>query len=447
MATNRFADNFLILCFCAALLPTAAIYFSAGILCLYHLYRWRSQRQVDGDQAQRPSAECVSLRRGYYAAWPLAAGMLLAALLSAFMVEGQDVGRLVKYSYHIAAKSVVWPAAWLFILSRSFASGFRIQQLAAPYALFSGLYLLYALTQRYTGVDWVHGFTAYLPAHRFAYDVYRVSGFMGHPLSLAYNTAIMTLTLWFCLRLRWTSAPSRERRHWIAGVLFTLSIHVLTASRWPSAILLFSVMAFEGMRAIRYWRFIGIGAVVLASAIWLEGSMIGRMQEILRPDVPIEQREARWVFWKIHWEMFQDAPITGIGVGQQKSLVMDYYARGGYTDIERKYSAHNIYLQTLADTGIVGFVGLVGLYAVLISVALRFQGMSRRTMMVLIGASVGFGLMQDTLRDTEFLYAFWMAMLLLLVRAAYAGPTEPSVGSHGKPPQDNEPGSNRPHFA
>src|SRR5262249_36126208 len=104
---------------------------------------------------------------------------------------------------------------------------------------------LYMLGQRSWGWDWIHGFGAKIGEHRFAYGVYRASGLMGHPLSLAYNCMLLALLsfaqgLWLWTRDRpsaWT---------WIAISAVNLGLIGLTGSRYP-------LVLTAGLMGLGFW--------------------------------------------------------------------------------------------------------------------------------------------------------------------------------------------------
>ncbi|KAA3627985.1 MAG: O-antigen ligase family protein [Proteobacteria bacterium] len=67
----------------------------------------------------------------------------------------------------------------------------------------------------------------------------------------------------------------------------------------------------------------------------------------------------RWLMWKTALEMWMSSPIVGIGVGDYQYELAEKMSRGE-TDLGVLHGyAHNIYLEALATTGIVGLVGLL----------------------------------------------------------------------------------------
>src|SRR5205823_4749061 len=64
----------------------------------------------------------------------------------------------------------------------------------------------------------------------------------------------------------------------------------------------------------------------------------------------------RWTWWKEAWRLFEDSPVAGKGAGTFEIARRDIRV-GSITTTE----PHNIALEFLAETGIVGFLLFIGL--------------------------------------------------------------------------------------
>ena len=76
-------------------------------------------------------------------------------------------------------------------------------------------------------------------------------------------------------------------------------------------------------------------------------------------ELPAE--EGRTTLWKVGWRMVEDRPIQGVGIGNFANTTIDYLIEPGQTArsdqvVDDPKVAHNIYLHTLAELGVVGFV-------------------------------------------------------------------------------------------
>lgn len=303
---------------------------------------------------------------------------------------------------------------------------------------------LYMLGQRSFGWDWIHGFQARIGEHRFAYGVYRASGLMGHPLSLAYNCMLLALVT-FAQGL-WLFRSQRQQAWiWLLISAVNLGLIALTGSRYPLvltvALMVFAILIQTRLANLQNILGLGLLAFVIISGLFLfDPVMMGRVQELMDPRLPWEERFDRWIFWKVHLQIFLDQPWLGTGLANYDRLLLDYYDQAGYTHIERKYTAHNILLQTLADSGLVGSLALLVIFAVLFRAAFRTLKDFRHQGFLLIALGTLFGgLLQNTLRDSEYLYALWTSVGLCCGCLIAGGvPDESNGRSHLQDHQSGE---------
>ncbi|MBW1293919.1 O-antigen ligase family protein [Aquimarina litoralis] len=76
--------------------------------------------------------------------------------------------------------------------------------------------------------------------------------------------------------------------------------------------------------------------------------------------------KARLLSWDASLKLIKDAPLLGYGIGDANDILINKYSELGYTyNFDNRYNAHNQFLQTLLQTGIMGFVILVSIFVVL----------------------------------------------------------------------------------
>lgn len=73
----------------------------------------------------------------------------------------------------------------------------------------------------------------------------------------------------------------------------------------------------------------------------------------------------RYAYWQAGWRMWLAHPITGIGIGQFQYNVLAYSQNILIPGIRihAGAGAHNMYVQVLAETGLVGFIFFIGILA------------------------------------------------------------------------------------
>ena len=91
--------------------------------------------------------------------------------------------------------------------------------------------------------------------------------------------------------------------------------------------------------------------------------------------------------WSTSLKLVKEKWITGYGTGLSKKVLQEQYKKDGYDYMYKKnYNSHNQYLQVLLDHGIFGF---------------------------LILAFFTFGMLYASLKQKEFIYALFLAIMIL----------------------------------
>ena len=357
-----------------------------------------------------------SIKPFHWGCFCLVLGHLLAALLGVHLSPwSKPVAKALSEWVHTVVK---YGLLWLVVSSGCIACARRgcLPQRVGPWmCLWMLALLIYCIVQHWSGIDWTHGLQATLGSHRFAYGVYRVSGFMGHPLTFAYNLMLIALA---SLAIGWGASDlsTSERRWWFGTAFLAVLILLISGSRYVILVLLGTLLICEGRRILRHK--VKVAALVAVAALLLlwEGSVLARFYELFQNDQTFAQRFPRVVFWQLHWKMFLDNPITGVTRSGVEGALKAYYNAAGYHDTI--YEAHNLFLQYLADTGIIGFLGLLGWLIGLFMTWLRLRPELSQGVSYLAVATVFCALMQNNLRDSAYVYALWFFLSILLVQSA-----------------------------
>lgn len=284
---------------------------------------------------------------------------LLAAVLAAKVGPYQiPLKAALEPFKHLATKRAVQYLVLGTGVLCAYGRGLRLRNFALPLAIYLGVYFVYAVIQRATGIDWVHGWEAKLPPNREAYGTFRVSGFMGHPISLSYNLMLVILTIYAQLRIHGDGLTPLQKKSWYAALVFSLLNLLLSGSRWPLVVVTVAIALEEGRRLFKHAKWVGLAALGVGVALAVEGTLASRIGELFGQGGTIYDKVPRLLFWKIHWQMFTDNPWFGVGFAPSMTAATDYYVRAGFAGFKELYPAHNIFLQSLADGGLLGFAGL-----------------------------------------------------------------------------------------
>jgi putative inorganic carbon (HCO3(-)) transporter len=146
--------------------------------------------------------------------------------------------------------------------------------------------------------------------------------------------------------------------------------------------------------------------------------------------------------WAVGWRMFEDRPFQGVGVGNFRTSTVDYLLQPGVIRrseiiVDDQKVAHNIYLQLLAETGVLGLALFAGIIAFALSCGLlaarTFERRGDRSMSALTrGVLVGLAgvLAASFFSSAIFLKPLWLILALcpaLLTLAQRQGSGPPAI--------------------
>jgi len=190
----------------------------------------------------------------------------------------------------------------------------------------------------------------------------------------------------------------------VADVL-SLSRSGIVAAAIASGVVL---LATRPPRAVR-WRF-AAGALALAAVLVTLGTSVGlearffTLAEVPYPD----HLGTRAELWRAALDLWRSSPLVGVGAG---NFELDL-GRVGLPDVHTH--ANSLYLQSLAETGLIGFLATLAL--VFVSIQTFAGAASRRPLIVgALGASVGLALHQvfDYLVFFPKIGLFWWLILAI----------------------------------
>lgn len=192
------------------------------------------------------------------------------------------------------------------------------------------------------------------------FDSYRLGGPLNSP---NYFALVLLITVPVGLALLRTSLPALERVS-IALLLLPIILTVLlTFSRGGSVLL--ALLVLLSLRRMRLQPAYLILALVAAGAIlvFTPARVWDRLGTLAAPIT--SQAEARVVDESVELrigaqrtaiEMFLSHPFLGVGAGNFPALYQDYSRWLGVRSQAAEYTPHNLYLEILAETGIVGLI-------------------------------------------------------------------------------------------
>ena len=271
----------------------------------------------------------------------------------------------------------------------------------------SVILLIYICFQVLTGYDF-RAILAYRSDHQYTNGFYRAQGFYSHPLALAsVSLAVFAYFLWL-------SATSTIRRGMRIAITLIYYVIILASGARVAftvatlscifAIIFVSKMYFKKINKYLYFL-----TLVLMSTLLYFSGMAHRFAEAF------QRTDERFYFWKIYWRLFLDRPWFGHGQAWISVYRDQYYNNLGYQSLERKYHAHNVYLQTLADAGIIGSIAVLLLFLVVVYTT-KFLFYSQKNIwpafMFSVFVNFVHGFTQNTFYDPAVMYLYLHLLII-----------------------------------
>jgi O-antigen ligase len=211
-----------------------------------------------------------------------------------------------------------------------------------------------AAYQRFLWPDWLMMSRKQLPQF-----VGRASGFFGIPNSLAAFFLLLIPPTFAVTLQPGASAARRILAAYLAAIF--LFGFALTISRGPWLCLLAALLVWPLCVREKSWEwrvsvFLVATAVVSISALAVYASVPRIKHRFDNLWTELGER-SRPIMWSAAWQLVQERPLTGTGAGSYNTL-FERYRPAGFND-EPQW-AHNEYLNTLSDYGVLGGALLVG---------------------------------------------------------------------------------------
>jgi len=244
---------------------------------------------------------------------------------------------------------------------------------------------------------------------------------LGQPLHLAgYLTVILALAV-ACIRF-----SENRRLKWLSWLVLssgTLAL-ALTLSRGAYlaclAVACLAIWEFVKSLKTRFYLLTGLFGVALFTAQVVMAIGPARLRAENTGSIMI-----RFILWGVAWKLFLSSPVFGIGFGTFQLIYSRYIPE--IPDLPTTLGVHNIYLELLTETGVLGLLAFLFLISVTLRAARR-QLKSRFRLNRVLGFTVfagGVGLMIEGFTDHAFLWAtqvgslYWFLVGLLLASSKF----------------------------
>ena len=242
---------------------------------------------------------------------------------------------------------------------------------------------------------------------------FRAEGFFDFYLTFA---GVQLGVLGLMIRLAFWKGSTIPRWYWwMFAVLIGLSLWATYGrGAWVGAMVALCVVALGtgGWKRLLIWV---AGAAVVVAVIFIvvpeAGGRIGSVFQVAD--------SGRAALWRGAIQMFEDHPITGIGIGRFQEVFPSVFQGGGYVD--SFCHAHSDPLNRLAETGIMGVLGMVMMWGVLGWMGWKVWRERHSGIMIIVGQAAAIGLLglwvagwsQCYITDAEVGAVWWFMVGLL----------------------------------
>jgi putative inorganic carbon (hco3(-)) transporter len=282
-----------------------------------------------------------------------------------------------------------------------------------------------SIYQRKTG-DYYQTFGGFAQQHHV--DLEGMTGGMMQPMAGGpvgdknYYAQILLVVLMLAMLQLWAERSAVAKLCAAAVCAITAGAIATTYSRATLVAFAIVLVLMRVMRYIRTWHLVaGAMAVLLVVIIASPGSLqhaetLSAASNSMRNADPAIQGRATENL--AVFRMFMRYPLFGIGTGQAILHTAQYGNQGGYARIVGARPGHNLYLEELANTGIVGFSIFAAIVTVTLTDLLRVRRFWRdlnpgyaATMTAFIMGVIAF-LVSGIFLSLYFIRYFWLLMAL-----------------------------------
>ncbi len=209
-------------------------------------------------------------------------------------------------------------------------------------------------------------------------------------LSNHYSQNGIYMAISLCASFALLFAKSRKNILWkVLLLLVVLFALILTGKR---GVLIFSVFAmlisyiickkgaFANKLITVLFILSSMSLVIYALSFYIEGiaSAFARITAMFSENETLDVSNGRFKLYAIAWNFFKESPITGIGWREFSKEVVNFYNQDSVLR-----DAHNVFLQLLCETGIIGFLIFISLFISTIIQTVQLAAKSTKGMLKL----------------------------------------------------------------
>jgi O-antigen ligase len=183
---------------------------------------------------------------------------------------------------------------------------------------------------------------------------WRSGGFFSNAMALAQSYGPLTILIMPLAFFRILKPSKDSHLLLITAILVSLAVlFTFTRGVWLALAMTTLIGSFVYSRR---WGVVTLATLVLGAGMLLMAWPKFRDRTFQSFDAVRSYDSERVVLWKTNWYIFTENPWMGIGFGENKRRLREYYDILNVPTSQFEGHAHNQYLQFLAGTGIIGLL-------------------------------------------------------------------------------------------
>ncbi|EGO62907.1 O-antigen ligase family protein [Acetonema longum] len=190
---------------------------------------------------------------------------------------------------------------------------------------------------------------------------YRAAAFSSHPMILA-GCLIQVIPMCMIMGLHEINLSAKFRAIFYGAMLLSLITLFFNGTRgaWIAVAFILGLYFFYSLRRLKKAAVV-IGLLVIMFSVMFCISPAGQERFMSIFDMNNQSNHERLLMWTSAWQMFRDHPLTGVGVGNYTEQYQTRYILPEAKERDQRH-AHNNLFHVLAETGIIGTIGFLGLF-------------------------------------------------------------------------------------
>lgn len=110
-------------------------------------------------------------------------------------------------------------------------------------------------------------------------------------------------------------------------------------------------------------------------------------------------------------EAWLESPLIGNGIGDSRDVVLEKYLNNNFVGYKKKYNAHNQFLETLSESGVVGILVLLIVFTYSFYIGIKYKN----CILLIFIVTVGFAFLTESMLHRIHGISFFAFFIPLMI--------------------------------